>query len=320
MYKSHNPEFDLVTMDNIAQKISFFNVDHQINLLTYSLMLKIFLYPRFTNQKEHFKSIKKIIQKKKEVILYSYKIVQNLSFVDIMFFSFVLKIFNFDAFVIDFINVILQRDDPEVNTNFTEIFQWTAKLLDKTGTLPYVFPKFLGKEIYINFVKNMTTKLNMNKCTSTMIDNQLINSRVTPQSLVASLKLDETIKDFCFNTDNNFCHEMDLYASKYLFDLYTPTRQTENFFRGFELHLWKEDDILKDPVIESFIEGVLSNHMLELRIHFAYKFILFLFIFVQGFVVDQSTMAAIFISSMILIMHTLHFCLLTNHRLFFKAP
>jgi len=89
MYRTFNPQFDNMTMNNIEQKISYYNIDSNMNLLSYCLCLNFLLYPNpcfiendslMNKPKEdthdieiEINNIKKILLLKKKEILNNYK-------------------------------------------------------------------------------------------------------------------------------------------------------------------------------------------------------------------------------------------------------
>lgn len=296
LFRSFECNFDLITDENVCQKIVYWSVRDSMNLLSYSLMLNLYLFIGWTGIRQD-SQIRDVLLRNRREILDQFRKVSVISFLDIQIFTFYLTFWSLEGYVLEFMEIVYNMNKYSVDNEMLKIISWTEKLGDPTPTHPV--DKDMSKLFYMSFIEAGFKLSNISLCSPELLADGLVNLTI-PRSGLAGMMTSQRYRTETLSIGESEVEteECEIYYVMDGWNLDYPSYGNVCTMRFVEQFVLDEETILRERKWKAYIHASWSHHEAEYKWHFAYRATILLLIVIQGFAgehLEVSTVLAVFI-------------------------
>jgi hypothetical protein len=299
LFRSFHCNFDLITDQNVCQKIVFWSVRDSMNLLSYSLMINLYLFSGWTGISQDF-VIRDVLLRNRREILDQYSKVSFISFLDIQIFTFYLTVWNLEGYVLEFMDIVYKMNKYTVDDEMLKIIGWSEKIGEPSPGREV--DKNMTRLFYMSFIESGFKLSDISLCSPELLADGLVNSTM-PRSGLAGMQTSQRYRTETLSKGDSEAEteECEIYYVLDGWNLANPSYRDVVAMRLVEKFVLDEETLLRDRKWKAYIESSWRHHEVEYKWHFAYRTIILLLIVIQGFV-GEYTAAKVGLATAIWIM------------------
>jgi hypothetical protein len=289
----------LITDQNVCQKIVFWSVRDSMNLLSYSLMINLYLFSGWTGISQDF-VIRDVLLRNRREILDQYSKVSFISFLDIQIFTFYLTVWNLEGYVLEFMDIVYKMNKYTVDDEMLKIIGWSEKIGEPSPGREV--DKNMTRLFYMSFIESGFKLSDISLCSPELLADGLVNSTM-PRSGLAGMQTSQRYRTETLSKGDSEAEteECEIYYVLDGWNLANPSYRDVVAMRLVEKFVLDEETLLRDRKWKAYIESSWRHHEVEYKWHFAYRTIILLLIVIQGFV-GEYTAAKVGLATAIWIM------------------
>jgi hypothetical protein len=285
------PSFDEIKESNICSKITYWCPRTRMNLLTYCLLLKLYYSSGYyKSQILVIDELKEIFMRKKSGILRMYALISNISFLDIQVVTLFLCMFDLEMFILDFIEIIFEKQHHLFDSKANVIIWWVSKVLKSMGGGRGEFDMGSICDFWRIVFRTMFRKTPIVLATEELVEKGIVNCGTPRSAVMAFMHSERQSRDFLTNRkmdkdiiDVNVYWLRDGYALDY------PDIQTLCKYRAMQEYCMHYDPVIKDPLFSRTIDALWDHYKTGYRAHSNFRAFIFILIILQGFLLGKDS-------------------------------